>query len=182
LGRRELATFKQEEVDAKVDEVDLVQEVSEDLIMSFDSHEDVKGALSLAQVSVKDEAKKGREGGGLKDGGRRDATKEGSWGRSLADPNRGPRVAGPGGMGTSGLRQMSKREVSTPKVKRPAMLNRVAGELRPPQGAGVAEQRIEKFAEPEVRNDEEGIGRYHALELGVMESDGSEDSPKLLRS
>ena len=52
----------------------------------------------------------------------------------------------------------------------------------PPQGAGVAEQRIEKFAEPEVRNDEEGIGRYHALELGVMESDGSEDSPKLLRS
>jgi hypothetical protein len=77
---------------------------------------------------------------------------------------------------------MSKREVSTPKVKRPAMLNRVAGELRPPQGAGVAEQRIEKFAEPEVRNDEEGIGRYHALELGVMESDGSEDSPKLLRS
>ena len=177
-----MATFEQEEVDAKMDEVDLMQEVGEDLIMSFDSHENVKGALGLAQVLVKGEAKKSREGGGLKDGGRRGATKEGSWGRSFADPNRGPRVAGPDGMGASGLRQMSKREVSTPKVKRPAMLSRVAGEVRPPQGAGVAEQRIEKFAEPEVRNDEEGIGRYHALELGVMESDGSEDSPKLLRS
>ena len=77
---------------------------------------------------------------------------------------------------------MSERKVDTPKIEGPTMLERVAGELRPPQGAGVAEQRIEKFAEPEVRNDEEGIGRHHALELGVMESDGGEDSPKLLRS
>ena len=131
-----MATFKQEEVNAKVDEVDLVQEVSEDLIMSFDSHEDVKGALSLAQVSVKDEAKKGREGGGLKDGGRRDAPKEGSWGRSFADPNRGPRVAGPDGMGASGLRQMSERKMSAPKIKRSAMLNRIASEASSRERAG----------------------------------------------
>ena len=31
-----------------------------------------------------------------------------------------------------------------------------------------------------MRNDEKGVGRYHAPELGVMEGDGSEDSPKLL--
>ena len=136
----------------------------------------------MTQVFVEGEAKKGREGSGLEDGGRRDATKEGSGNRRFADPNSGPRVAGPDGMGANGLGQVSKREVSTPKVKRPAMLSKVASEVRPPEGAGKARQRIEKFAEPEMRNDEEGIGSYHALELGGMESDGSEDSPKLLRS
>ena len=175
-----MATFEQEEVDAKMGEVDLMQEVSEDLVMGFDSHEDIKGALGLAQVPVKGEAKKVREGGGLKDGGRRDATKKGSWGRSFTDPNGSPRVARPDGMGTGGLRQMSKREMSAPKIERPTMLNRVAGELRPPEGAGVAEQRIEEFAKPEVRNDEEGIGRHHALELGVVEMDRSEDCPEIL--
>ena len=109
-----MATFEQEEVDAKMDEVDLMQEVSEDLVMGFDSHEDIKGALGLAQVPVESEAKKVGEGGGLEDEGRRDATKKGSWGRSFADPDGSPRVARPDGMGTGGLRQMSKREVGTP--------------------------------------------------------------------
>ena len=31
-----------------------------------------------------------------------------------------------------------------------------------------------------MRNDKKGVGRYHAPELGVVEGDGSEDSPKLL--
>ena len=163
-------------------EVNLMQKVSEDLIMGFNRHKDVKGALSLAQIPVEGESKKVGEGGDLKDGGRRDATKKGSWGRSFADPDGSPRVARPDGMGTGGLGQMSEREVDTPKIEGPTMLDRVAGESRPPKEAGVAEQGIEKFAKPEVRNDEEGIGRHHALELRVMESDGSEDSPKLLRS
>jgi len=33
VGRGELATFKQEKVNAKMDEVDLMKEVGEDLIM-----------------------------------------------------------------------------------------------------------------------------------------------------
>ena len=75
---------------------------------------------------------------------------------------------------------MSEREVDTPKIEGPTMLGRVAGELRPPEETGVAEQGINEFAKPEVRNDEEGIGRHHALELRVIEIDRSEDSPKLL--
>ena len=70
MGGRELATFEQEEVDAKMGEVNLMQEVSEDLVMGFDSHEDVKGALGLAQIPVEGESKKVGEGGGLGDGGR----------------------------------------------------------------------------------------------------------------
>ena len=31
-----------------------------------------------------------------------------------------------------------------------------------------------------MRNDKKGFGRYHVPELGVVEGDGSEDSPKLL--
>ena len=135
-----MATFKQEKVNAKMDEVDLVQEVGEDHIMRFDSHEDVKGALGLTQIFVKGEAKESRKGSGLEDGGRRDATKEGSGNRRFADPNSGPRVAGPDGMGANGLRQVSKREVSVPKVKRPAVLSRVASEVRTPKGAGKAGQ------------------------------------------
>ena len=75
----------------------------------------------------------------MEDGGRRDATKKGSWGRSFADPDGSPRVARPDGMGTGGLGQMSEREVDTPKIEGPTMLGRVAGELRPPEEAGVAE-------------------------------------------
>jgi hypothetical protein len=89
-------------------EVNLMQKVSEDLIMGFNRHKDVKGALSLAQIPVEGESKKVGEGGDLKDGGRRDATKKGSWGRSLADPDGSPRISRPNSVGTSGLGQMSK--------------------------------------------------------------------------
>ena len=67
---RELASFEQEEVDTKMGEVNLMQEVSEDLIVGFDSHKDVKGALGLAQIPVEGESKKVGERGGLGDGGR----------------------------------------------------------------------------------------------------------------
>ena len=135
-----MATFKQEKVNAKMDEVDLVKEVGEDLIMRFDSHEDVKGVLGLTQIFVKSEAEEGREGSGLEDGGRRDATEKGSRNGRIANPNSSPRIAGPDSMGANGLRQVSKREVSTPKGKRPAVLSRVASEVSSPKGAGRAGQ------------------------------------------
>jgi len=48
----------------------IMQEVSKDLIVGFNSHKDVKGALGLAQIPVEGESKKVGEGGGLGDGGR----------------------------------------------------------------------------------------------------------------
>jgi hypothetical protein len=75
---------------------------------------------------------------------------------------------------------MSEREMDAPKIEGPTMLGRVAGELGPPEETGVAEQGIDEFAKPKVRNDEESIGRYHALELGAVEIDRSKDCPEIL--
>ena len=121
-------------------EVDLMQKVSENLIMGFNRHKDVKGALSLAQIPVEGESKKVGEGGDLGDGGRRDATEKGSGNGRIANPNSSPRIAGPDSMGASGLRQMSERKVSAPKTKRSAVLNRVASEVSSPKGTGRAGQ------------------------------------------
>ncbi len=61
------------------------------------------------------------------------------------------------------------------------MLGRIASEQRARE-SWEGGQREEELAEPEVRDDKQGFARYHAPEIRVIESDGSEDSPKLLRS
>ena len=47
-----MTSFEQEEMNSKMGEVNLMQKVSEDLIMGFNRHKDVKGALSLAQIPI----------------------------------------------------------------------------------------------------------------------------------
>jgi hypothetical protein len=50
--------------------------------------------------------------------------------------------------------------------------------LGPPERIGVAEQGIDEFAKPKVRDDEKSVGRYHALELGAVEIDRSKNCPE----
>ena len=70
--------------------------------------------------------------------------------------------------------------MGAPEREGPIMLSRVAGELGPPEEIGVAEQGIDEFAKPKMRDDEKSVGRYHALELGVEEIDRNEDCPEVL--
>ena len=50
--------------------------------------------------------------------------------------------------------------------------------MGPPEKVEVAEQGIDEFAKPKVRDDEKSISRYHALELGAVEIDRSKDCPE----
>ena len=66
-------------------------------------------------------------------GGQR--TRAGSRSGRLTNPNSGPRIAGPNSMGTSGLGEMAKGEVSAPQIKRSAVLGRIASEGSSPERA-----------------------------------------------
>ena len=102
--------------------------------------------------------------------------------RGLADTDPGPRIARPDGMRSSGPRKLTNREMDTPEIDSSEMVGRVArdeGSIESYRGGGNGE---EELTEPEVRDNKESLTRYHASEIGVMESDRVSNAGKLVGS
>ena len=102
--------------------------------------------------------------------------------RGFADTDPSPRVTRPDGMRASGPRELTDREMDTPKIDRSEMVGRVArdeGSVGNNRRGGNGEEELTK---PEVRDDKKGFAGYHASEVRVMKSDRVDDAGKLVSS
>jgi hypothetical protein len=85
-------------------------------------------------------------------------------------------------MRASGPRELTNREMDTPKIDRSVMVGRVArdeGSVGNNRRGGNGEEELTK---PEVRDDKKGFAGYHASEVRVMKSDRVNDAGKLVSS
>ena len=113
----------------------------------------------------------------------------GSWGgpgrtreRGFADTDPGPRVTRPDGMRASSPRELTDREMDTPKIDRSVIVWGVARDKSSIGGNRGGGNGEEELAKPEVRDDKKSFARYHASEVRVMKSDRVNDAGNLVSS